>query len=149
MHRAIAEALSAHPDCPCLLLVHPDVRVLQENAETLAVEEGWQRLSVGKELSALLLNESPQSRARLARSWLGNSVAPLSPGPVVVTDIDLLFEPSWRLDPLGLFRLASRTTRLVVAWPGTFESNILAYAVPEHSAYRTWSGPGVQIACLA
>jgi hypothetical protein len=62
-----------------------------------------------------------------------------------MTDIDLLFEPTWALDPLALLRSASRSARLIVAWPGTYAHDTLAYAVPEHSAYRTWRRPGVHI----
>jgi hypothetical protein len=49
---------------------------------------------------------------------------------------------------LKLLRDASRATRIVVTWPGSYADNILAYAVPEHSHYRTWRRPGVAITCL-
>ena len=148
MHPAVAEALYTHPDCPCLLLVHPAIGMLQKTANNLVLERGWQRLSVGRELSARMLSEPLPSHSRIARSWLGKAVVPTSSGRLVVTDIDLLFQPSWKLDPLELFRSVSRTSRLVVAWPGTYQANTLAYAVPEHSDYRTWSDPRVELVCL-
>jgi len=141
----IVESLVAHPDDACVLLVHPDVRVIQRYAQEVAAALGVQPVSVGKELSGLLLNEPPQARARLARSWLLNTATRQAPGPLVLTDVDLLFEPAWALDPLALFRSASRSARLIVAWPGNHAQDVLAYAVPEHSAYRTWHHPGVHI----
>ena len=72
----------------------------------------------------------------------------ISPGPVLCTNIDLLFEPTLKLDPLRLMRDVSRVTRLVVAWPGSYVDNVLAYAVPDHSHYRTWRKPEVLIKVL-
>jgi acyl-CoA reductase-like NAD-dependent aldehyde dehydrogenase len=39
-------------------------------------------------------------------------------------------------------------TRLIVMWPGTYRNGVLAYAVPEHSHYRTWNDPQVTITVL-
>lgn len=69
-------------------------------------------------------------------------------GPVLCTDTDLLFEPALGLDPLALLRQASRMTRLVVTWPGTYRDGILTYAVPRHGHYRAWQRPDVTIVAL-
>jgi hypothetical protein len=61
-----------------------------------------------------------------------------APGPLLCTGIDLLFEPSLKLNPLHIFLDASRTTSLVIAWPGTCEEGKLTYAVPSHAHNRTW-----------
>ena len=145
MPHAAVEFLAEHPDAACVLLVHPDVRVIQTNAQDLAAALDVQPISVGKVLSGALLGEPAQARPRLARAWLLDPAIRLEPGPVLLIDIDLLFEPAWALDPLAMLRAASRSARLIVAWPGTYELDILAYAVPEHSAYRTWHHPDVQI----
>jgi hypothetical protein len=49
---------------------------------------------------------------------------------------------------LNLLRDASRATRIVVAWPGSYSDDTLAYALPEHGHYRTWRRPDAQIARL-
>jgi len=69
-------------------------------------------------------------------------------GPLLVTQIDLLFEPSLRLDPLTLLRGLSRQRPLLVAWPGSFQNGVLAYAVPEHSHYRIWPRPDLREDCV-
>lgn len=148
MPHAIVEFLAEHSNAACVLLVHPDVRVIQQRAREVAAALGVQLLSVGRELSSVLLNEPPQAHPRMARTWLHDATTRQAPGPVVLTDIDLLFEPVWVLDPLALFRSASRSARLIVAWPGTYTQDVLAYAVPEHSAYRTWARPNVPISDL-
>jgi hypothetical protein len=72
----------------------------------------------------------------------------MASGPVLCTETDLLFEPTLKLNPLSLLRDASRVTRLVVSWPGIYQSDVLAYAAPEHSHYRTWRKPEVPIVFL-
>jgi hypothetical protein len=72
----------------------------------------------------------------------------MSPGPVLCTEIDLLFEPSLELDPLPLLVDISRATRLVIAWPGSYVGGVLAYAAPEHAHYRTWRQPPAHIVHL-
>ena len=132
----------------CLLLVHPDPRELEERANRLHVAYGWARLPVGKELSAALLGEMPARRPAVAQRWLGDRLAELAPGPVLCTEIDLLFEPSLLLDPLALLRCASRLARLIVAWPGSYADDVLTYATPEHAHYRAWRQPDMAVAIL-
>jgi len=145
-----AVAALLHPNAyhPCLFLVHPQIRRLETAAKGLASRDGWYHLSVGRELAAALFSEPAAERAYRAREWVETAISAVAPGPLLLTEIDLLFEPTLHLDVLALLRQASRTTRLVVAWPGTFENGTLIYAVPEHHHYRTWPRPEVRIVTL-
>lgn len=146
MHNAVTDFLrTSHT---CLLLVHPEVCKLEDAANELLLVYKWPCLSVGRELSTVLLSETPQLRSRAARQWMKTHLREMAPGPVLCTSIDLLFEPTLRLDPLALMRDVSRVTRLVVTWPGSYVDNVLAYAVPGHSHYRTWRRPEVFIKAL-
>jgi len=129
----------------CLLLVHPDVHRLDEIAHDILSSHDWPHLSVGEELSAALLDEMPERRPLTASRWMKTRIRSLAPGPVLCTGIDLLFEPALSLDPLRLFRDAGRITQVVVIWPGTYQDDVLAYAVPDHAHYCTWRGPDVPI----
>ena len=84
-----------------------------------------------------------------AQRALERALRESQPGPVLCTDIDLLFEPALHLDPLALFRDNSRAVTIIVAWPGTFTANVLSYAVPKHAHYRTWRNPDVQVCPLS
>ena len=64
---------------------------------------------------------------------------------ILLADIGLLFLPDLRLDPLVLLTRLSAHARLVVAWPGSYDSHNLAYAVPEHGHYRSWPAPDTLI----
>jgi len=145
---AVANLLHPNAYHPCLLLVHPQIRRLEIAAQELANRDGWHHISAGRELAAALFSEPAAERAYRAREWVETAIGAAAPGPLLLTEIDLLFEPSLHLDVLALMRQASRTTRLVVAWPGTFENGTLAYAVPEHHHYRTWPRPEVRIVTL-
>jgi len=129
----------------CLLLVHLDIRRLRTVEEKILADFPVDCLHIGKELSAALLTTPPYQRSRAARQWLEIALREKAPGPVLCMDIDLLFQPSFDLDPLLLFRQISRFTRLLVLWPGAYGEGVLVYAVPEHRHYRTWRQPHVAI----
>ena len=133
---------------PLILLVHPSVARLGRGAEELCKVQGWPIVSLGRivaeDVSSVLSRERPRAAERAVHSILDQS----APGPIICVDIDLLFEPSLQLDPLLLFRQASRTKRLIVAWPGSFDGLVLSYAVPEHGHYRAWRNPEARILLL-
>ncbi len=128
--------------------MHPAVSKLEDAANELLSVYDWLRLSVGRELSPVMLSEIPQRRSRAARQWMKIHLREMAPGPVLCTEIDLLFEPTLNLDPLRLMRDVGRVTRLVVTWPGSCVDDVLAYAVPDHSHYRTWRKPEAFIEAL-
>jgi hypothetical protein len=132
----------------CLLLVHPEVHRLEAAADEVIAAYGWPRLSVGRELSAVLLAEPPSRRSRKAQEWMESRLAQMAGGPVLCTETDLLFEPTLELDPLMLLRQVSRTTRLVATWAGRYSEDVLSYALPEHQHYRTWRQPEVAVLSL-
>ena len=146
MRNTIAEFL--HTSRPCFLFVSPEIRRLEDAAHQLLSTYAWPHLSLGQELSAALLTEAPQRRPYEAQHWLKARLGEFSPGPALCTEIDLLFEPTLELDPLRLLCDVGRITRLVVAWPGIYQHDVLAYAVPDHSHYRTWRRPQVSLIAL-
>lgn len=121
----------------CLLVVHPDIRVL----EKISVEiqgSGMARLNLSKELSPSLIPVLAKERGRFSQRWLVDVLAAFPDGPVLCACPDLLFEPSLEIDPLALFRQAARVRPLVVPWPGEYSANTLSYAIPEHHHFRSW-----------
>lgn len=121
---------------PLILIV--DREIVKLEGFLLRVPEDWQVISIGQELSEFLVVSGEIDRSRASREWLLDELRKRSPGPVVCTDVDLLFHPSLSLDPLILFRQISRHTKLIVLWPGSYKDGVLSYAVPEHKDYRFW-----------
>ena len=129
MHSTIVNFLNASSYHACLLLLHPDVCRLARLVDELMTTYAWPRLSVGRELAAALLSEPPAQRPQAARRWLETRLGEMveaGDDPVLCTEIDLLFEPALRLDPLRLLRDASRVARIVVIWPGSYDGDVLA-----------------------
>lgn len=121
---------------PLILIV--DREIVKLEGFLPHILEDWQVISIGQKLSEFLVVSGEVDRSRASRDWLLDELRKQSPGPVVCKDVDLLFDPSMNLDPLVLFRQASRHTKLVVLWPGTYSNGVLSYAVPEHKHYHFW-----------
>lgn len=129
------------------ILVHPIVQHLDDMFNTLTTSNQWSVISIGKTLSADMIS-GKVSGPSAVQAWLIEQVRGIKPGPVLLHGIDLLFEPTFKLNPLAIFQQASRFTPLIVFWPGTYSNQVLAYAVPEHHHYRTWRNPIASIVNL-
>ena len=149
MREKLLAFFASQPYYRCALLIGLDVARLERQADELAHDAGWPLVSVGRRLSLALRSTPPGQRPRTAQQSLQEVLSHAEPVPLVCTHIDLLFEPTLHLDPLALFREASRSVALVVAWPGCYDGCVLSYAVPEHAHYRTWIEPQVHIHGLA
>ncbi|HBY95810.1 MAG TPA: BREX-3 system P-loop-containing protein BrxF [Chloroflexi bacterium] len=148
LHSAIHALQSTSAYHQCLLLVHPSIRRLEQATDEVHTRYGWLRLCIGLELSTALLTVPPPQRPWVARQWFETRMRELAPGPLLCSEIDLLFEPTLDLDPLWLLRHCSRTTALVVVWAGSYQDGVLAYAVPGHAHYRIWRQPSVTVTVL-
>jgi hypothetical protein len=130
---------------PLVLIVHPDIFTLDEAKKELQTKFNWTVLSIGQVLSRDMITGQVSGAAGV-QAWLSDQVRGTASGPILVSDIDLLFEPSFKLDPLIIFQRASRFTKLIVLWPGMYSKDIvLSYAVPEHRHYRTWRNPDAEV----
>jgi len=130
---------------PLVLVVHPEIHILDEKNKRLQTKFDWPVVSIGTDLSKDMLS-GQVSGAVAVQAWLIDRVRGAPSSPILLSDIDLLFEPSFKLDPLILFQRASRFNRLVVLWPGTYSKDkVLSYAVPQHKNYRTWRNPDADI----
>jgi len=146
MRDPISEFL--HSPRTCLLLVSPNIQKLADKIDELLVLYDYPCLSIGRALSEALLFTLPKHRPHTANQWIRRQVSEMTPGPILITRMTLLFHPSLELDPLRLMRDVSRRTRMIVAWPGNCADNVLSYAVPDHAHYRTWREPQIPIAYL-
>lgn len=92
------------------LLVHPNPTQLRAAAHWLAARAPWPILRVGEALSAAPHDVAPRDvaprgvalhdRPAAAGPHWSRDAAAHPPGPVLVTDVALLFEPALALDPL-------------------------------------------------
>jgi len=105
----------------------------------LAGQEGCPLVNVNLALSAALLNLSPRQRTlRLPR--LLDEVTASSGSLRLLDNLEILFDPDLRQDPLRLLQQLARRHTVVASWGGTLTGSTLTYAVnghPEHRVYDT------------
>ena len=145
LHQEIRKLIEGQSYISCLLLVHPEINVLTKTVDELVNTYELSNLDIGMALSEALLTVKLGKRPMFVRSWLQNEVSEFTTDPVLITNIDLLFEPSLNLNPLELFRGIGRRDKLIVMWPGEFDGSNLSYGVPEHRNYTVWQKPDIQI----
>jgi hypothetical protein len=103
----------------------------------VAERSGFPYVAVGLALGELLLDVPPGERPLRVASGLDDLVR--DRGPVVLLDnLEILFEPSLRVDPLALLEGLSRSRTVVAAWNGAVVGTTLTYAEPGHPEYRTY-----------
>ncbi len=54
---------------------------------------------------------------------------------ILIDNIEIVFNPELKRDPLQLFRHISRNKTIIVSWPGRYENQKLSYAEPYHPEY--------------
>src|SRR5689334_15614134 len=90
---AMNRFLEAQPYYPCCLLIELDLARLSNIAILLGRDYKWPTLSVGSVVSEKLLGIGTEARPLAVQDLLSVEVRKFEPGPLLCTDIDLLFEP--------------------------------------------------------
>ena len=136
-----------------VLATIPDVQPLRHRlvlvvggrdaGKTLCLREIGQRtgatrpVNVGMELSRRLLDLPERERPLRVEELLRHIVADTG-DPTLIDNLEVLFEPGLRVDPLALLQSLSRDRTVVASWPGAVFAGQLHYAesgLPEHRRY--------------
>ena len=108
-----------------------------------AAHTGAPLVNVNLELSRRLLDLTGRQRALRTQDLL-HDVAAEARGDVVLLDnLELLFDPALRQDPLRLLRGLSRHRTVAASWNGSVEDGHVRYAAPGHPEYRRHPLDGV------
>ena len=111
----------------------PEVR--REFAE----EIGTEVININLLLSAELLALSEKQRV-LHLPEILEKIVDKEQVPLVLDNIEILFDQRLKQDPLKLLQLMSRNRAVVAAWNGKIEQGRLIYAEPGHPEYRQYDG---------
>jgi len=121
-----------------VLLVGPPgtgkTRALQE----LSSRFGYPLINVNLELSRLLLELNQRQRALKILGLMRDLVSSHSEEVILLDNIEILFDPSLKQDPLRLLQGLSRNKTIVAAWPGHCKEGFITYAHPDHREYRRY-----------
>lgn len=70
------------------------------------------------------------------------------PEDVVIRDIDVLFNPAYKVDVVALLCSAYRKHHFDLVWPGRFEDNQLVYAEEGYPDYKAFEIDRYDITCI-
>lgn len=112
-----------------------------------AIQKMKEPKSVSKPLAEALLECKPKRRSMKLRQ-IFNSVLDQYPDGVMIKDIDVLFNPEYKVDVLKILTEARKRKRYSVIWPGRCENGKLIYGEEGYLDYRTYDIENYDITCV-
>lgn len=103
----------------------------------IAAEFGSSVVNVNLALSSELLELTEKQRS-LRLPGILDQIADKAQAPVVLDNLEILFDKNLRQDPLRLLQGISRNRAIVASWNGTMNSGRLVYAETGHPEYRNY-----------
>ena len=94
-------------------------------------------INVNLSLSSKLLELTAKQRSLQLPEILGQIIHNAE-SPVVLDNLEILFDKDLKQDPLRLLQGLSRNRAVVASWNGTMNAGRLRYAEPEHPEYRSY-----------
>ena len=95
-------------------------------------------INVSLELSRRMLDLTERQRALELPRIFSEIVNELSSEVVLLDNIEIIFDPSLKQDPLRLLQGISRNTTVVAAWNGNIDHGHIVYASPGHPEYKKY-----------
>ena len=103
----------------------------------VAQEFGASVVNVNLAVSSALLELTHRQRT-LRLAAIMNEIAEQSQSPVVLDNLEILFDKDLKQDPLRLLQGISRNRVVVASWNGTCADGKLVYAEMSHPEYRRY-----------
>jgi hypothetical protein len=101
-------------------------------------------VNTGLELSRSLLELTEKQRS-LYLPELVNKIVSDANEPVILDNLEIIFDRSLKHEPLRLLQKASRNHWLLAAWNGAFFNSRLTYATADHPEYRSYESVEVVV----
>ncbi|MGD9567041.1 MAG: BREX-3 system P-loop-containing protein BrxF [Sedimentibacter sp.] len=105
-------------------------------------------LELSELLSSELIKIEQGRRSMGVENIMRNIFSSVNGNNIIVNNIDILFNPSYKLDIIKLFVQLSRNRTVLVQWPGRLDSNALIYSEPQYEDYKRYSINDYNIICL-
>ena len=107
-----------------------------DSLRKLAAEHSSAIINVNLELSSVLVDLPSRRRPLDAPKAVAHLIEAAQAEPVILDNLEMLFDTSMKLDPIACLRQASRNRTVVASFPGLFEDGHLIYAEAHHPEYR-------------
>jgi hypothetical protein len=101
-------------------------------------------LTLSRQLLSLTIRQRKLKAADMIEDILGEPDSPR----VGVDNTEIIFEPSLKLNALGLLRNISRNRLVIWAWNGEAEGDLLTYGYPGHPEYQRISARDFTVIAL-
>jgi hypothetical protein len=100
---------------------------------------GFTYVNLNLALSQRLLEHASKARPLRLRAALDDVMAKTEGVVVVLDNIEILFDPGLKQDPLRLLQLVSRNRTVVASWNGEATARTLTYAAVGHPEHRRYT----------
>ena len=129
-----------------ILLVGPSRSGKTQLLRQLSVKLNIEPLNVGMELGRRLA-ATPNNKRGFSAGELLREIADKerTEDPLLLDNLELLFEPGLQINPLDLVRRLAHSKRVVAVWPGELRGDRLVYADMSHPEHRDYSRDGVVV----
>lgn len=129
-----------------ILLVGPSRSGKTQLLRQLGTKLNIEPLNVGLDLGRRLAATPNKKRGFSAGELLREIADKERTGdPLLLDNLELLFEPGLQINPLDLIKRLAHSKRLVAVWPGELRGDRLVYADMSHPEYRNYSRDGVVV----
>ena len=159
MSHPVSQLHSSNPALDRLERLVAEVGDLQSKLILLAGNGGKTKLlrSLGERLQSLPVNVGVKLGQRLAatpvfeRGFSANellrdiTVSARSNAPLLLDNLEVLFEPSLKINPLDMIKRLAHSRRVVAVWPGELRDDRLVYARLGHPEYRDYTRDGIVV----
>ncbi len=129
-----------------ILLVGPGrsgkTQLLRQLGAKLNIEPLNVGLELGRRLAATPNNKRGFSAGELLREIADKE---RTEDPLLLDNLELLFEPGLRINPLDLVKRLAHSKRIVAVWPGELRGDRLVYADMSHPEHRDYSRDGAVV----
>lgn len=115
----------------------------------LAVHErtGVPVINVNLELSKVMLELSERQRMLQLPKLLSDILGQAKSEVILLDNIEILFDASFKQDPLRLLQGLSRNKTIVASYSGMIDGEYLVYAQPDHPEYKRYPTRDLLIEC--
>ena len=103
--------------------------------------------SIGRALAKELIAIQPNRRTMKLEKCFKNVISDL-PECVVIKDIDVIFNPSYKVDILNLLIAVYKKKPFSVIWPGIYIDGKLVYAEEGYPDYKAYSISDYDVTCI-
>lgn len=112
-----------------------------------ALQKMAEPVSVSKELADELL-ACKENRRSMKLEQIFNTVLDRYPDGVTIKDIDVMFNPEYKVDVLKILIAARKRKRYSVIWPGRLEDGKLIYGEEDYPDYKVYKIADYDITCV-